>query len=132
MRRSERLRPPASASMRSTPTRRTKPTRSPTPPLGALSTRAGDDARNRAHANEGMKSIEELKSKYAERAVNRAGCWLLDVNAALDFLADLEANKIAVNGIEGYWLRGNAIEPSLANSVYFIGTDIRVASLKGS
>jgi len=79
-----------------------------------------------------MKSIEELKSKYAERAVNRAGCWLLDVNAALDFLADLEANKIAVNGIEGYWLRGNAIEPSLANSVYFIGTDIRVASLKGS
>src|SRR5437870_5024211 len=31
-----------------------------------------------------MKSIEELKSKYAERAVERAGCWLLDVNAAPD------------------------------------------------
>ena len=76
-------------------------------------------------------TFNELKLKYADRAVNRAGCWLLDATASLEFLEDLRVSQVPLNGIEGYWLRGAAIEPSLANSVYFMGTDIRVKALAG-
>jgi hypothetical protein len=77
-------------------------------------------------------SSEQIKAKYAGQAIQRSGCWLLDTNGALDFLSDLQVEGVSLNGIEGYWLREGILEPSLENSVYFIGRDIRVASLEGA
>lgn len=79
-----------------------------------------------------MNTDDELKLKYANRAVVRSGCWLLDVKTALAFLEDLQNQRRPLYGIEGYWLRGQGLEPSMENSVYFLGEDIRVASLAGA
>jgi len=75
--------------------------------------------------------IEELKSKYAAHALERSGAWLLDNEFALRFIDELAKHRLKLNGIEGYWLRGDVLEPSLENSVYFIGTDLRASKLMG-
>jgi hypothetical protein len=76
-------------------------------------------------------NLEDIKLKYVGKAIERSGCWLLDTKSTLDFLDDLEAAGIELSGIEGYWLREEVLEPSLQNSLYFIGNDIRVATLEG-
>ena len=76
-------------------------------------------------------SIEDIKARYVGQAIERSGCWLLDARSTLAFLDDLQAAGVLVAGVEGYWLREDVLEPSLENSVYFIGNDVRVASLKG-
>ncbi len=77
-------------------------------------------------------NAESLYARYSELAVVKAGCELLDWPTAMRFLDEVEAERLTLNGIEGYWLRGETIEPSMDNSIYFRGLDIRLEMLPGA
>lgn len=75
---------------------------------------------------------KQLKSKYETSIIKRSDLNLLDAGTALQFLADIESNGIVLHGIEGYWLKGKTIQPSMDESIYFRGgDDIRLPSLPG-
>jgi hypothetical protein len=60
-------------------------------------------------------SAESLHAKYSGLTVVRAGCELLDWPTAMRFLDEVEAEGLTLNGIEGYWLRGQTSGGSLVH-----------------
>lgn len=77
-------------------------------------------------------TASEILAKFKPRGVVRAGALLFDQTAALALLEEVESAGIQLCGIEGYWLHGQVIELSQENSIYFMGADMRVASLPGA
>ena len=77
-------------------------------------------------------TLDDIKRKYTALAVERAGCWLLDANESLNLVHALESSHLPLNSIEADWLRGESMEPSMANSIYFLGwCDVRLTDLEG-
>lgn len=75
--------------------------------------------------------VDALFQAYSDRAIQRAGAFLLRRDDALDLLRDAESLSVNIVGIEGYFLGHGTIEPSLANSIYFEGEDVRRDALPG-
>lgn len=63
--------------------------------------------------------LSEIEKKFKEKFTICNGIILLKREDAIDFIDACEDNKVNILGIDGFFLQGKSIQPSLENSVDF-------------
>jgi hypothetical protein len=53
------------------------------------------------------------------KAINRSGIYLYSKDNALQFINECKKQKVAILGIDGFYLDGNTTQPSMENSIDF-------------
>jgi len=67
--------------------------------------------------------------QFASRFLRHGGVLLLSQADAIDMVHACIAENIRVLGIDGFWIRGDMIQPSLENSVDFSSPELQASYL---
>lgn len=66
--------------------------------------------------------IEELKARFASRAIEPEGLFLLEPDDALSYIDEGIAAGLEFIGVDGFWIKGGAFQPEQDYSNDIAGT----------
>jgi len=72
-----------------------------------------------------MKTSKELEKEFWEKGKPQpSGKWIIfPQKVAIEFVEACEKNKVIILGIDGFFVKGDTIQPSMANSLDFTNSN---------
>ncbi|HET6256753.1 MAG TPA: hypothetical protein VFE32_21960 [Puia sp.] len=63
--------------------------------------------------------LTRIEKLFENKAIIRHGTFLLKRNDAIEFVNECEKCKVKILGVDGFFLNGDYIQPSIENSIDF-------------
>jgi hypothetical protein len=73
--------------------------------------------------------LNKIEEQFSNRFLRHGGVLLLSKSDAMEMVLTCITQGVRVLGIDGFWLRGDMIQPSLENSVDFSSRELQASYL---
>jgi hypothetical protein len=77
-------------------------------------------------------TLNRIEQRFADRFLKYGGVLLLSKDDALQMVIACQAEGVRILGIDGFYLRGDTLQPSLEDSVDFSSTEQQASYLDSS